>query len=202
MGPDVSLLIVLHSTTPFFVPHPDDDDYIRAGFLTLQNILDKQYFKYQNLATNYEVWVSSMPNLEVVSMDSHRLIYFGTLCSIIFNVVLLSTFVVPFVEEKQNGLKEFLNLVTPMSFLNGLTFFLIRFVFYATFLLFVLIVAYLYQALNQICFAYVAILYLLYVVATMSYAYLISVCFHSGKQSFRNSLFPITNQNLFCSLLR
>ncbi|KAH8319096.1 hypothetical protein KR067_008631 [Drosophila pandora] len=157
----------------------DDDDYIRAGFLTLQNILDKQYFKYQNLATNYEVWVSSMPNLEVASMDSHRLIYFGTLCSIIFSVVLLSTFVVPFVEEKQNGLKEFLNLVTPMSFLNGLTFFLIRFVFYATFLLIVLILAYLYQALNQICFAYVAILYLLYILATMSYAYLISVCFHS-----------------------
>ncbi|XP_032310895.1 phospholipid-transporting ATPase ABCA3 isoform X2 [Drosophila ananassae] len=157
----------------------DDDDYIRAGFLTLQNILDKQYFKYQNLATNYEVWVSSMPNLEVVSMDSHRLIYFGTLCSIIFSVVLLSTFVVPFVEEKQNGLKEFLNLVTPMSFLNGLTFFLIRFVFYATFLLIVLILAYFYQALNQICFAYVAILYLLYILATMSYAYLISVCFHS-----------------------
>lgn len=156
--------------------------------MTLQNILDKQYFKYQNLATNYEVWVSSMPNLEVASMDSHRLIYFGTLCSIIFSVVLLSTFVVPFVEEKQNGLKEFLNLVTPMSFLNGLTFFLIRFVFYATFLLIVLILAYFYQALNQICFAYVAILYLLYILATMSYAYLISVCFHSGKQLFQNTL--------------
>ncbi|KAH8409957.1 hypothetical protein KR009_002192 [Drosophila setifemur] len=157
----------------------DGDDYIRAGFLTLQNILDKQFMKYQELDTSYEVWVSSMPNLEVISMDSHRLTYFGTLASILFNVVLLSTFVVPFVEEKQNGLKEFLNLVTPMSFLNGLTFFLIRFVCYAALLLFVLIVAYLYKALGQICFAFVAILFLLYIIATMSYAYLISVCFHS-----------------------
>ncbi|KAH8266653.1 hypothetical protein KR018_006787 [Drosophila ironensis] len=157
----------------------DDDDYIRTGFLTLQSVLDKQYMKYQHLTANYQVWVSSLPNLEVDSMDSHWLTYFGTLCSIIFNVLLLSTFVVPFVEEKQNGLKEFLNLVTPMSFLNGLTFFLIRLVCYAALLLFVLILAYLYRALNQICFAYVAILYLLYIIATMSYAYLISVCFHS-----------------------
>nr|XP_016944985.1 ATP-binding cassette sub-family A member 3 isoform X1 [Drosophila suzukii] len=157
----------------------DDDDYIRAGFLTLQHILDKQYMKYQELGNNYEILVSSMPNLEVISMDSHRLTYFGTLCSILFNVVLLSTFVVPFVEEKQNGLKEFLNLVTPMSFLNGLTFFLIRFVCYTALLLIVLVVAYLYKALGLICFAYVAVLFLLYILSTMSYAYLISVCFHS-----------------------
>ncbi|XP_052852159.1 ATP-binding cassette sub-family A member 2 isoform X1 [Drosophila gunungcola] len=157
----------------------DDDDYIRAGFLTLQHILDKQYMKYQELDKNYEVLVSSMPNLEVTSMDSHRLIYFGTLCSILFKVVLLSTFVVPFVEEKQNGLKEFLNLVTPMSFLNGLTFFLIRFVCYIALIIYVLVVGYVFKALGLICFAYVAVLFLLYILSTMSYAYLISVCFHS-----------------------
>ncbi|XP_034666674.1 ATP-binding cassette sub-family A member 17 [Drosophila subobscura] len=157
----------------------DDDDYIRAGFLTLQHILDRQYMKYQELDPNYELLLSSMPNLEVSSMDSHRLTYFGSLCAILFNVVLLSTFVVAFVEEKQNGLKEFLNLVTPMSFLNGLTFFLIRFVCYAALLLFVLTAAYFYKALGLIGFVYIAVLYLLYVLATMSYAYLISVCFHS-----------------------
>ncbi|KAH8238979.1 hypothetical protein KR038_011395 [Drosophila bunnanda] len=157
----------------------DDDDYIRSGFLTLQQILDKQYMKYQSLEANYNILVSSMPNLEVASMDSHRLTYFGTLFSVIFCVVLLSTFVVPFVEEKQNGLKEFLNLVTPMSFLNGLTFFLIRLVCYAALLLIVLILAYCYEALGLIRFAYVAVLFLLYILATMSYAYLISVCFHS-----------------------
>ncbi|KAH8251293.1 hypothetical protein KR032_005365 [Drosophila birchii] len=157
----------------------DDDDYIRSGFLTLQQVLDKQYMKYQGLQANYNILVTSMPNLEVASMDSHRLTYFGTLFSIIFSVVLLSTFVVPFVEEKQNGLKEFLNLVTPMSFLNGLTFFLIRLVCYAALLLIVLILAYCYEALGLICFAYVAVLFLLYILATMSYAYLISVCFHS-----------------------
>ncbi|XP_017047859.1 ATP-binding cassette sub-family A member 17 [Drosophila ficusphila] len=157
----------------------DDDDYIRTGFLTLQNVLDKQYMKYQKLNTKYDLLVSSMPNLEVISMDSHRLTYFGTLCSILFNVVLLSTFVVPFVEEKQNGLKEFLNLVTPLSFLNGLTFFLIRFVCYIALIICILIVAYVYKALGLICFAYVALLFLLYILSTMSYAYLISVCFHS-----------------------
>ncbi|EDW77243.2 uncharacterized protein Dwil_GK18193 [Drosophila willistoni] len=157
----------------------DDDEYIRGGFLTLQHILDRQYMRYQGFQDDYQLLLNSMPNLEINGWDSYRIVHFGTLFSILFAVLLLSTFIVPFVEEKQNGLKEFLNLVTPMSFLNGLTFFLIRFACYLGFLIVALILAIQYKALGLISFGYILTLYFLYIVATTSYAYLISVCFHS-----------------------
>lgn len=122
-----------------------------------------------------------MPNLEVGTSDSYRMIYFGTLFSFLFITLLLSTFVVPFVEEKQNGLKEYLNLVTPMSFLNGLTFFLIRFLCYIAFLVATITFAWKYGALGLVGFQYIFPLYVLYIIANMSYAYLISVCFNTGK---------------------
>lgn len=164
----------------FFV-RSDDDEYIRNGFLTLQHIIDRQYMRYQKVNSDYELLLNSMPNLEVGTSDSNRMNYFGTLLSILFSTILLSTFVVPFVEEKQNGLKEYLNLVTPMSFFNGLTFFLIRFVCYAIFLLLTLSIAWKYGAWGLIGFQFILPLYMLYIIANMSYAYLISVCFHTGK---------------------
>ncbi|KAH8393111.1 hypothetical protein KR215_010716, partial [Drosophila sulfurigaster] len=157
----------------------DSDEYIRSGFLTLQLAIDQLYVENRGLTTNYDVRLGAMANLEVSNSDSYRLNNCGTLMSILFSVLLLSTFVVPFVEEKQNGLKEFLNLVTPMSFLNGLTFFLMRFFYYCIFLAATMILSWKYAALGLVSFPYIFFLYLLYIIANMSYAYLISVCFHS-----------------------
>ncbi|XP_017855043.1 ATP-binding cassette sub-family A member 9 isoform X2 [Drosophila busckii] len=157
----------------------DDDEYIRNGFLTLQLVIDRQYMRYQRIDNNYELLLKSMPNLELSNADSNRINNSGTLFSIFFTFLLLSTFVVPYVEEKHNGIKAFLNLVTPMSFLDGLTFFSIRFFCYAFFLTITLIPAYYYHALGNSGIIFAVFLYLLYIVAQMSYAYLISVCFHS-----------------------
>lgn len=164
----------------FFI-RSDNDEYIRNGFLTLQHVIDRQYMRYQEVNGNYDLVLNSMPNLEVGTSDSYRINYFGTLLSILFSTLLLSTFIVPFVEEKQNGLKEYLNLVTPMSFFNGLTFFLIRFLCYVTFLVVTLMFAWKYGALGLVGFLYILPLYVLYIIASMSYAYLISVCFNTGK---------------------
>ncbi|KAH8376899.1 hypothetical protein KR093_002048 [Drosophila rubida] len=157
----------------------DNDEYIRTGFLTLQLTIDQLYMQKRDLPINYDVLVGAMPNLEVSTSDSDRLNNCATLMSVLFNILLLSTFVVPYVEEKQNGLKEFLNLVTPMSFLNGLTFFLIRFMYYLIFLVATVLLSYFYGAMGLVSWPYIFILYLLYIIANMSYAYLISVCFHS-----------------------
>lgn len=162
-------------------PIIDDDEYIREGFFTLQHVIDLQYMRYQQIDPRYELLVNVIPNLELGTTDSYRLINFGTLFSILINMLLLVTFLVPFVEEKQNGIKEFLNLVTPMSFLNGLTFFILRILLYGCFLVINLIIAWHYGALGSIHFIYIFILNFLYIIATMSYCYLISVCFFSGE---------------------
>lgn len=162
-------------------PLIDDDEYIREGFFTLQHVIDLQYMRYQQLDPRYELLVNVIPNLELGPADSYRLVNFGTLFSILFKMLLLSTFLVPLVEEKQNGINEFLNLVTPMSFLNGLSFFILRILLYGCFLVINLTIAWKYGALGSIHFIYIFTLYLLYIIASMSYSYLISVCFFSGE---------------------
>ncbi|TDG39320.1 hypothetical protein AWZ03_014258, partial [Drosophila navojoa] len=157
----------------------NDDEYIREGFFTLQHVVDLQYMRYQQLDPRYELLVNVIPNLELGPADSYRLVNFGTLFSILFKLLLLGTFLVPLVEEKQNGINEFLNLVTPMSFLNGLSFFILRILLYGCFLVINLTIAWQYGALGSIHFIYIFTLYFLYIIATMSYSYLISVCFFS-----------------------
>ncbi|XP_037957966.1 retinal-specific phospholipid-transporting ATPase ABCA4 [Teleopsis dalmanni] len=159
----------------------DDDDYIRSGFLTLQHIIDKNYIRKRSTTNNlnYEMELSSIPTIAQEVLDSQRLILFGSLFSILFSVLLLSTFLVPLVEEKQDGLKEFLLLATPLNFLNGVTFFVLRLVIYLIFFTAVIITAWIYNALGIGPMCYIVLLFVLYMLSAMSYTYLISVCFNS-----------------------
>lgn len=160
----------------------DDDDYIRSGFMTLQHTIDRMFITLQDgpKAINFDFEIASMPTIAQETIDSQRIIWFGSLYSVIFNVLLLSTFLVPLVEEKQNGIKEFLTIATPMNFLNGVSFFVIRLFMYAVFTMVVLIAGGIYQAFSEIVpVGYIIVLFVFYILSAMSYTYLISVFFHS-----------------------
>ncbi|XP_067622114.1 phospholipid-transporting ATPase ABCA3 isoform X2 [Eurosta solidaginis] len=160
----------------------DDDDYIRSGFITLQHSIDKTYIKLHNGGNiiNFDFEIAPMPMIAQETIDSQRIIWFGSLYSILFNVLLLSTFLVPVVEEKQNGIKEFLAIATPMDCLNGISFFLIRLMMYAAFTMVILIAGLIYHAFSEIVpIVYIIILFGLYILSSMCYTYLISVFFHS-----------------------
>ncbi|XP_018794886.1 PREDICTED: retinal-specific ATP-binding cassette transporter isoform X3 [Bactrocera latifrons] len=160
----------------------DDDDYIRSGFMTLQHTIDRIFITLQDShkAINFDFEIASMPTIAQETIDSQRIIWFGSLYSVIFNVLLLSTFLVPLVEEKQNGIKEFLTIATPMNFLNGVSFFVIRLFMYAVFTVVVLIAGGIYQAFSEIVpVGYIIVLFVFYIISAMSYTYLISVFFHS-----------------------
>ncbi|XP_017494010.1 PREDICTED: ATP-binding cassette sub-family A member 17 isoform X6 [Rhagoletis zephyria] len=160
----------------------DDDDYIRSGFITLQHLIDKAFITIHNPGTtiNFDFEIASMPMIAQETIDSQRIIWFGSLYSILFNVLLLSTFLVPLVEEKQNGIKEFLAIATPMNFLNGFGFFVIRLLLYALFTTVVLIAGGIYQAFSvTVPIGYIIMLFTLYILSAMSYTYLITVFFHS-----------------------
>lgn len=191
----------------------DDDDYLRSGFMTLQHTIDRIFITLQDSpkAINFDFEIASMPTIAQETIDSQRIIWFGSLYSVLFNVLLLSTFLVPLVEEKQNGikvinsynqmyillilyfidlnlilyLKEFLAIATPLNFLNGVSFFVIRLLIYAVFTMVVLIAGGIYQAFSEIVpVGYMIVLFVLYILSAMSYTYLISVFFHSGKLQF------------------
>uniref|UniRef100_W8BPU7 ATP-binding cassette sub-family A member 3 n=1 Tax=Ceratitis capitata TaxID=7213 RepID=W8BPU7_CERCA len=160
----------------------DDDDYIRSGFMTLQHTIDKVFIRNHNSQemVNFDFEIASMPTIAQETIDSQRIIWFGSLYSVLFNVLLLSTFLVPLVEEKQNGIKEFLAIATPMNFLNGVSFFVIRLCMYTALTVVVLIAGWFYQAFSAIVpVPYIITLFALYILSAMSYTYLISVFFHS-----------------------
>lgn len=86
-----------------------------------------------------------------------------------------------------------------MNFLNGVSFFLIRLLMYAVFTVVVLIAGGIYQAFGEIVpVGYIIVLFVLYIFSAMSYTYLISVFFHSGKsivfneyKKFQNKIFSV-----------
>lgn len=154
------------------------DEYIRTGFLTMQHIIDLNFIK-SSTATDkrVQIGISPLPSIEHDSIDGQRLIRFGFLFAVLFNVLLLSTILIPLVEEKHDGIKEFLVLATPKNFLNGLTFFCVRFLTCMPFVVGSIAVAYFYQALGLIPTLYYSFFFLLYCFSVICYTFLISVTF-------------------------
>ncbi|XP_055908142.1 ATP-binding cassette sub-family A member 17 [Eupeodes corollae] len=155
-----------------------EDEYIRTGFLSLQHILDLNFIK-SSTGTNagLQIEISPLPSIGHESADGQRVNSFGLLFAVLFNVLLLSTNLIPLVEEKHDGIKEFLVLATPQNYLNGLTFFCVRFLAYMPFTLGCVVVAYTYGALGLIPAVYFIVLFVFYCSTAISYTFLISVCF-------------------------
>lgn len=156
-----------------------EDEYIRNGFLSLQHIIDLNYIKSVTGTNNdLQIGLSPLPSIAHKSTDGQRVNSFGILFAVLFSVLLLSTVLIPLVEEKHDGIKEFLVLATPKNFLNGTTFFCVRFAACMPFILGSLVVAYAYQALGLVPIMYYIFLFVLYCSVAICYTFLLSVCFN------------------------
>lgn len=96
---------------------------------------------------------------------------------------LLNMILVPMVEEKGCGVKEFLRIASSQSYLNNMTFFftnlLIGCIIFGT----TLIVAACYQLLGHIASIWLVLLLFLYLTSAIALTFLLSVAFDSGKFS-------------------
>lgn len=102
---------------------------------------------------------------------------------------------VPMVEEKGCGVKEFLRIASAQSYLNNMTFFftnlLIGCIIFGT----TLILAACYQLLAHIATFWIVVLLFLYLASAIAFTFLLSVAFDSGRfspivwRSFK-SIFP------------
>lgn len=160
----------------------DDDQYLSSGFFTLQHLIDLKFMKLKGASSkDFSITVASMPTIELEKIDSERVLNFGSFVVVLLNVLLLVTFLVPMVEEKQDGIREYLSIATQYSNYNGIAFFLTRSVIYIIFMVTAIIIGFTYKALGTATAFYVIILFALYLVSTMFYTYLISICFNSGE---------------------
>ncbi|XP_013113812.2 ATP-binding cassette sub-family A member 2 [Stomoxys calcitrans] len=153
-------------------------DYM--SFIKLQHSIDLDYItQLTNEQPDVTVQIGSMPHMRGGFFQNEAGITFGLLFPIFFVVILDSTFFVPLVEEKQDGLKEFLVIATPLSYLNGIAFYVVRLFIYVIYSICVLIVAANYNAMGIIPAFCAFILIFLFMLAIMSYTYLISVFFNT-----------------------
>ncbi|XP_037819690.1 ATP-binding cassette sub-family A member 3 [Lucilia sericata] len=149
-------------------------------FIRLQHSIDMNYIEQvTNISPDITVEIGAMPFMRGGYFQNESGIQFGFIFPIFFIILLESTFLVPLVEEKQDGLKEFLVIASPLSYLNGVSFYIVRLIMYLIYAIAVLIVASVYNALGIIPAGYAFILILLFILACMSYTYLISVLFNS-----------------------
>lgn len=94
---------------------------------------------------------------------------------------LLNMILVPMVEEKGCGVKEFLRIASAKSYLNNVTFYFTNLsigciIFGTTY-----IIAECYQMINHIGCLWILILLFLYLVSAISFTFLLSVAFDSGN---------------------
>lgn len=94
------------------------------------------------------------------------------LAATIFSMVLL-----PMVEEKENDIKEFLRIASTYSYLNNFTFFSLNVLIGCIIFGVSLTIADAYGFLIHIGCLWIAILIFLYIISSISYAYLMSVLF-------------------------
>lgn len=88
---------------------------------------------------------------------------------------------VPMVEEKGCGVKEFLRIASAQSYLNNVTFFFTNLfigiiIFGITF-----IVAMCYQRLTHVSGFWFSVFLLLYIMSAIAFTFLLSVAFDSGE---------------------
>lgn len=94
---------------------------------------------------------------------------------------LLNMILVPMVEEKGCGVKEFLRIASSKSYLNNVTFFFTNLVIGCIIYGVTFIVAYFYDMIYHISAIWLLILMILYLISAIAFTFLLSVAFDSGE---------------------
>lgn len=88
---------------------------------------------------------------------------------------------VPMVEEKGCGVKEFLRIASTQSYLNNMTFYFTNLLIGCIIFGSILIIAAFYQLLGHVVGIWLVILIFLYLTSAIAYTFLLTVAFDSGK---------------------
>lgn len=91
---------------------------------------------------------------------------------------------VPMVEEKGCGVKEFLRIASAQSYLNNVTFFFTNLFIGCIIFGLTLIVAACYQLLAHVVTIWLIILLFLYLTSAIAFTFLLTVAFDSGKMNY------------------
>ncbi|XP_055305939.1 phospholipid-transporting ATPase ABCA1 isoform X3 [Sitodiplosis mosellana] len=160
----------------------DIDEYIDSGFLALQRSIDKAYIELSG-EQNPNEFKLEFKKFPLNARERKQFIGIkqtGIFVVIIYSfTALLNMILVPMVEEKGCGVKEFLRIASTQSYLNNMTFFFTNLLIGCIIFGATLIVAACYQLLGHVVGIWLVILLFLYLTSAIAFTFLLSVAFDS-----------------------
>lgn len=157
------------------------NEYIRDGFLVLQHALDSTYFKTTTAtADSYRIELEQLPTPEPTPTPSYidDLGLYFIIFSALISISLIFTRIV---EEKACGFREQLKNATRFSFLNNVALFSVNYVQMFGLFMICLLLTYFKGFWFSVNIFYPALLIVLYLVAIISFTFLVSAFFESSK---------------------
>lgn len=157
------------------------DHYIEYGFVTLQGAIDEA-FAQMVAGEDQQI------DMELIKMPSNirKLFKYQTIAVpmvilwLVYVFSLINTVLVPAVEEKESGIKEFLRIASSYSYLNMATFFVIKLLIGLVIFAVTLSIFSVYGLTQHFQMIYMVVLVLLYLMSTIAFTFMISVIFNTG----------------------
>ncbi|XP_037035767.1 ATP-binding cassette sub-family A member 3 isoform X2 [Bradysia coprophila] len=186
----------------FEVAMKDIDEYIDSGFLALQQSLDRCYLEYAGVdLSSYEFEYQKFPfnarNAMFVGLEQ-----IGFMLLVCTSFVLIVMLLIPLVQEKENGVKEFLRIATSYSYLNNFTLFILSLAVCMLLWIIVYVSAIGYRFIGHVDVCSVFVIAVCYLLSSVSFTFMVSVMFPSVFYAKVGSMLAFSLSFLVCWLNR
>lgn len=171
----------------YMLGNRDVDEYIDSGFLALQLAVNTAFDELMTTANGSRHLSETIEfEFEKFPLNARELRQFVgigltvvMLAFIYLSATLFSMVLVPMVEEKESGIKEFLRIASSYCYLNNFVFFTFNVIVGSIIFGGSMLIANAYGFLQHIQIVWLVLLLLLYIMSAIVYAYLMSVLFDS-----------------------
>lgn len=160
------------------------DLYVYDGFIALQLTIDEcllamQYDGGDRLAENVDIAFQKMPSQIRALIEYVPFQWVAMFAWIMYMFTLVNMVLVPMVEEKETGIREFLRIATTYYQLNLFTLYVVNVAFGVVIFVSIVAFASLYGMTTHFSILCAFCLILLYVASSVAYAFFVSVLFNT-----------------------
>uniref|UniRef100_A0A1L8DYE0 Putative lipid exporter abca1 n=2 Tax=Nyssomyia neivai TaxID=330878 RepID=A0A1L8DYE0_9DIPT len=155
------------------------DEYIESGFLALQQSIDSIYIELITGRENFASELEHFPALSRTQISNIDVVIFGTFFALLLFMTSTYLILIPLVEEKECGVNALLRIVTKYFYFNDITKLILNFILCFIFVIIAFSMTVWVNLWETIQFQYPLILFLLFLMALMSYSCFISLFFQT-----------------------
>ncbi|GAB0099765.1 ATP-binding cassette sub-family A member 2 [Sergentomyia squamirostris] len=155
------------------------DEYIDSGFLALQQSIDSVYIEIITGRNDFAFEVEHFPALARIQITNIDILIFGTFFALLLFLTANYIILIPLVEEKECGVNALLRIVTKYFYFNDITRLIVNFILCFIFVIIVFSMTIWSNLWETIQCQYPLILFVLFLLALLSYSCFISLFFQT-----------------------